>query len=165
MEGAFALKRAVAWGAYKCHPEDLATCAAPFEDEGLPAVAVQIAVDTGCDSTDLAALARDTPLSRDHCVTIASEIMIDEGVVPVFSDVICSAGDDTCTTLSAIHLDLWSDAIAALSSSDLTEIRKTDAANTCRDRYLDAWGPLDCAASRFAEIWADLAQQEQEQEN
>ncbi|KAG1647726.1 hypothetical protein GQR58_030378 [Nymphon striatum] len=137
---AYVLKRAVALATQKCFPESIATCALPFEDEGLPAIAAQIAVDAGCDATNVLDLPEDEPLPADHCISIASDIMIDEGVMDA------AAQDDP--------------AFAA----DLQSRNREDCAEEARE--IGSWAvimdAMICEADRSAALWADLAVQNQQ---
>lgn len=164
LNAAYVLKRAVAWAVYTCQPESIAACAAPFEAEGLPAVAARIAVDTGCDATDIATWPQNAPLLNNHCVAVASDIMIDEGVVPVFAEITCGLLGDECRDLHRIHATLWLDAVLAMSDSDLTQLRLTIAGDDCTASDIDFTILVECDVDRLAEIWANLAQQT-EQEN
>lgn len=167
MNAAFALKRAVARAAVACHPQDLATCAAPFEDEGLPAIAVRIAADVGCEASDPRA-GNAAPLGTDHCITIASDIMIDEGVVPLDTSIGCEGEATDCRELAMLHASLWMEAADALAEGDPT-IADLQARNfnDCFDAAT-ATGvtaeltTMGCIAERSAALWADLIQTEQD---
>lgn len=166
LAAAYALKRAVAWAAFKCLPENLATCAGPFEEEGLPAVAVQIATDVGCDSTDVSQLPDSDPLPPNHCISVASDIMIDEGVVPLVTDIACGVQWIECGELAQINAAFWVDQVDLAAPADATindlQIRNiADCDATARDTGgwatdLDA---LTCLADRSAALWADITLQ------
>lgn len=165
LSAAYSLKRAVAWAAINCDGQDFATCAIPFEDEGLPHIAVRIATDVGCDQTDLAQLATLSPLPENHCITVASDIMIDEGIVPLINEISCGVIWIECGDLADIHTSFWADQVAALAPDDAT-IRDLQARN--RDECMaiaaaeGGWAvdlvALECMAERSAALWADLAQ-------
>jgi hypothetical protein len=169
LAAAYVLKRAVARAATKCLPESLSTCTGPFADEGLPAIAAQIAVDVGCDATDLRTLPEDEPLPANHCITIASDIMIDEGVVPLDSDLACGPFQAECFEFTELHMLLWAWE-AGMTTSD--GIRTSDfmiaLIETCTEDFIDVerltGRPLsyNCFADGAARHWADLAQQNQQ---
>jgi hypothetical protein len=158
----YTLKRAVALAAFKCQPQDLAVCAAPFEDEGLPAISVRIATDVGCDATDVMAL-DDGPLPTDHCITIASDIMIDEGVVPLFTDISCGFDWIECGELAQINAAFWVDQVDATAPGDPTvsnlTLRNIDDCNAAAldDGWAIDLNALECLADRLTALWADLA--------
>lgn len=172
LSAAYVLKRAVAWATYRCHPESLTTCTLPFEDEGLPAIAAQIAVSAGCDDTDLTLLPEGAPIPPDHCAAITSDIMFDEGVVPLMTEITCNADWIECGELAKIHADLWSRAAlsAAGNDTDLVEdLQSRNEADCSADaRSTDSKATelarLQCQAIRSASLWADLARQT-EQDN
>jgi hypothetical protein len=166
LNAAYVLKRAVAWAVYKCHPESIATCSGPFVDEGLPAIAAQIAVDTGCDVTDVTLLYESDQFSPNHCITVASYIMLDKGVVPLYTHIECRDDLDECGYLSFVNVSFWVDQVAIAAPSDTTF-------NILQDRNITECGvekffPLtepfsldatNCFAERTAMLWAYLAQQ------
>jgi hypothetical protein len=167
---AYVLKRAVAWAAQKCFPESIATCALPFEDEGLPAIAAQIAVDSGCDATNVLDLPEDEPLPADHCITIASDIMIDEGVVPLNTDISCGIHWIECGDISLINATFWAEQVDAAAqddpafAADLQSRNREDCAEEARE--IGSWAvvmdAMICEADRSAALWADLTDQNQQ---
>ena len=165
---AYVLKRAVAWAAFKCHPEDLSTCAIPFEDEGLPHIAMRIAVDVACDATDVLLLG-DDPIPPNHCISVASDIMIDEGVVPLFTEISCGIDWIECGDLANINAAFWVDQVD-LAAPDDPVISDLQARNvnecTARASETGGWGndltALDCLAQRSAALWADLSSSSEE---
>ncbi|HCP82689.1 MAG TPA: hypothetical protein DIT67_14385, partial [Octadecabacter sp.] len=165
--GAYVLKRAVAWAAFKCFPESFATCALPFEDEGLPAIAARIAVDAGCDATNVLDLPEDEPLPADHCISIASDIMIDEGVVPLNTDVSCGIHWIECGDITLINASFWADQVDRITqndpefANDLQTRNREDCAQEAREignRAVLRDG-LICEAERSAALWSDLTVQ------
>jgi len=162
---AYVLKRAVAWGALNCEGQDLLTCASPFENEGLPHIAMQIAVGIGCDATELSTFDPELPLDPDHCVSVASDIMIDEGVVPLVTEVRCTDETIECDDLAAIHVQLWEDEILNIIGEDplipdLMDLASQDCTSRAEgdtDAAANRNG-LACIADEFASIWADLSQ-------
>ena len=167
---AYVLKRAVTWAAVNCFPEGFATCAAPFEDEGLPAIAAQIAVGAGCDATNVLNLPEDKPLPADHCITITSDIMIDEGVVPLNTEIMCGIHWIECGDISLINATFWAEQVDAASqddpafSADLQSRNREDCAQEARE--IGSWAvvmdAMICEADRSAALWADLAFQNQQ---
>ncbi len=170
LAAAYVLKRAVAWATFECDAESLTTCAAPFEDEGLPAIAARIAVDAGCDQIDVLSLPEGAPLPDNHCITVASDIMIDEGVVPLDTSIGCGIHWIECGELAQIHAAFWRDKVlaAAPENNGLTQVRLETLKAECRDtaEQTGGWGvdltALECEALGAAQIWADLAQQAQQ---
>lgn len=170
---AYVLKRAVALATVKCHPEDLATCAVPFEDEGLPAIAMRIAVDSGCDATDVLRLPEGEVIPPNHCITVASDIMIDEGIVPLYTQISCGVIWIECGDLANIHATFWAQQVQAATpdnSANLTQMRQETARLECNaeGRAGGGWSTTlvtqECLTQRNAALWADLAQQtEQDQ--
>ncbi|SMX44372.1 hypothetical protein [Octadecabacter ascidiaceicola] len=164
---AYVLKRAVAWAAYKCFPESFATCAAPFEEEGLPAIAAWIAVDAGCDATNVLDLPEDEPLPADHCISIASDIMIDEGVVPLNTDISCGIDWIECGDITHINASFWAEQVDEITqddpefANDLQSRNREDCAGEARE--IGSWAiimdGLICEAERSAALWSDLAVQ------
>lgn len=162
---AFMLKRAVARAAHACYPTDLSACPLPFEEEGLPAIAAEIAIGVGCETSDLAAHPPRMQLAADHCVTVISDILIDEGVVPLDAAMNCNTSPATCEDLSGLHAALWRSAvldaapndplIADLLVQNLTDCDASAASKTEAAR---------CLTTRNASLWADLALQT-EQDN
>lgn len=162
---AYALKRAVAWGVLNCTGQDLRDCAAPFENEGLPHIAVRIAADVGCETTDITQLATLTPLPQNHCITVASDIMIDEGVVPLVNEIACGLDRTECSELAQIHAAFWVDQVDILAPGDATinDLQMRNAAE-CQAVSVTTGGwasdlaALDCLAEKSAALWADLVQ-------
>lgn len=166
LAAAYALKRATAVATAQCGDDDLATCAAPFEDQGLPAIAMRIAVDVGCIMSGLPDT--DGQLPADHCAVIASDIMIDEGVVPLSTGISCGL---ECGDLARINANLW---VARVNDSAPDDPVVADLLvrnfNDCNAPIggADLSGPdldaLRCLADRAALLWADIALQN-EQDN
>jgi len=167
LAAAYALKRATVLATNECYPDDLATCAAPFEDQGLPAISMRIAVDVGCDATDLTTL--DGPLPRDHCAAIASDIMIDEGVVPLFIDISCGIDWIECGDLADINAAFWVAQTDAIAPDDpfIDDLQARNF-NVCTAESLNiqGWGQdlnaLECIAAGSAAIWADITIQDEQ---
>ncbi len=167
---AYVLKRAVAWATQKCFPESIATCALPFEDEGLPAIAAQIAVDAGCDATNVLDLPEGEQLPADHCISIASDIMIDEGVVPLNTDISCDINGIECGDISLINATFWAEQVDAAAqddpvfAADLQSRNREDCAEEARE--IGSWAvvmdAMICEADRSAALWADLTDQNQQ---
>ncbi|SLN44867.1 hypothetical protein [Pseudooctadecabacter jejudonensis] len=157
LEAAYILKRAVAQAAFVCADTPLSGCPVPLEDEGLPAIAARIAGDIGCDSTPIETLPTDTALPRDHCVALTADIMFDEGVVPLFTDLSCDGLPSECDDLADIHAALWVQAVDALTHDDptITDLQARNL-NTCTTQD-DARA---CIAARAAELWVDLVGQD-----
>ncbi len=155
LTSAYILRRAIARAAARCTDLPLQDCPAPFEEQGLPAIAVRIATDVGCDATPVADLAA-TPLSPDHCISIAADIMFDEGVVPLDTGLACVRGRD-CADIAALNAAFWTDAVDALADGDPT-IRDLQARNTasCRTNRASDTTAQTCIANRAAVLWADL---------
>jgi hypothetical protein len=164
LHGAYVLHRAVVWAMLDCADVTLADCAAPFEGNGLPAVAARIAAQAGCDRSSLAALEAGDPLVPDHCITVITDILRDEGVVPFIQEITCAGPATDCHDLARIHEVLWLRTISTLSESDLTRVRTQTVFDTCKADGLGTLAFYDCGTNRYATIWADLAQQI-EQEN
>lgn len=165
LTAAYVLKRAVAQAAYACGNTALADCPAPFEDEGLPAIAVRIAVDVGCDANDVSTLTNGT-IPRDHCIAVASDIMLDEGVVPIDTNISCGNEWSECDDLAVIHTQLWEDAVFGMMGDDplildlLDRTAQECAAETQGTTFSASYTDgLGCIAGGTASIWADIAQQ------
>ena len=163
---AYALKRAVALAAYACGDTPLTDCPSPFEDQGLPAIAARIAADIGCDGTPIAALPATMPLPPDHCAVITADIMIDEGVMPLITEIECNDPVSECSELAMVHATLWIEAADALAGDDPTiDDLQARNVNDCLaavttsgvQAQLDA---MACLATRSAALWADLAQRD-----
>ncbi len=166
LAAAYALKRAVLKAAYDCADLPLSECPAPLEDQGLPAIAARIASDIGCDPTSVTALPEDEPLPLDHCANVTADIMIDEGVVPVLTDIECTEPAAECRELAMIHATLWIDAADVVAEGDPTiDDLQARNVNDCLasvtttgvQAELDA---MSCMASRAAALWSDLALQD-----
>ncbi|MCF2905143.1 hypothetical protein L0666_09095 [Octadecabacter sp. CECT 8868] len=171
LSAAYVLKRAVALAAFECGFTDAETCAAPFEDEGLPALAASIAIDVGCDATAIATLPEDEPFPPNHCVTVASDIMIDEGVVPLRLDIYCGINWIECGELALINDAFWKDQVEQAAPDDplIRELQLRNIAECeMQSRDVGGWAidlnALECTSARSASLWADLAQG-MEQEN
>lgn len=168
---AYVLKRAVAWGAFHCADQDLMTCATPFEDQGLPHIAVQIAVGVGCNGSDIASSDPKLRLDPEHCVSIAADIMIDEGVVPLSTQITCIDGNRLeCDDLAAFHTQYWEDEILAMTGQDplildLLDRSALDCAQSVAGDTLNSLyhAGLTCVSDRYAAIWADLKHAQQDQ--
>jgi len=164
MTSAYILKRAVAQGFQQCLGTPLRDCAIPFEDAGLPAFGVQIAADIGCETTDLRTLAQDTPMSPDHCVTIASDILSDEGALPLDTAFNCDIDIQACIELALVQRQLWNTALDGLENGpqhdptirDLLGRVQTDCQTTPTNVP-----PLEpqfsnCVSDGASQIWRDL---------
>ena len=168
LAAAYALKRSVARAFFACHPQSLSTCAAPFEDEGLPAIAARIAVDAGCDAMDVTRLDQWATFSPDHCITVISDIMIDEGVVPIDTNIACRTERSECGALAGLNLTFWVQAvimaakgdalIADIQARNFTDCNMRAQDTTPQRRAFDVQS-MGCAANRSAALWADLTQQ------
>ncbi|WP_375279887.1 hypothetical protein [Pseudooctadecabacter sp.] len=154
LTSAYILRRAIARAAALCTDLPLQDCPAPFEDEGLPAIAVRIATDVGCDATPVADL-DGTPLSPDHCISIAADIMFDEGVVPLDTGLACIRGHD-CADIAALNAAFWTQTVTALASDDPT-IRdlQTRNATACAAEATPT-ATQTCIATRSTDLWADM---------
>ena len=137
-----------------------------MEDQGLPAIAARIAADILCDATPVADLPTDAPLPLDHCANVTADIMIDEGVVPLITDIDCNEPATECRELAMIHATLWIDAADALADGDPTiDDLQARNVNDCLagvttfgvQAELDA---MSCLAERSAALWSDLARQD-----
>lgn len=170
MRGTFVLKRAVFAATQACLGQDLATCAAPFEDEGLPAIAATIAAGTGCENTDLTGWHEFVPFPQTHCAPLIADILIDEGVVPLWTQVECDREGSACVALAQQQQVMWSGAILELENGPLNDrlisdlIRKTFDA--CRaDVTADQTAALNamamCESDGMARLWADLVSEQQ----
>lgn len=158
---AYVLNRAVARAAHACGARSLDTCATPFEDEGLPAIAVQIAAATGCDDTDPALLPWDKPLPADHCVQLAAHIMLDEGVTPLDDTVTCDGTGTECDQLARLHARLWADHLRTTvpdRNRDTIDRMIAETPAVCASqsdaRRWNADGVM-CEARVLARIWQD----------
>ena len=163
LAAAYALKRAVARAAQACDDTPLPDCPAPLEQEGLPAIAARIAGDIGCQATPLAQVAADTALPQDHCVSVAADIMVDEGVVPVDTAIPCGPGATECQALAAIHAALWADAVRQSAGDDPTiaDLQARNAADCLAQADAAPAEDADlaaqrCLARRSAALWIDL---------
>ena len=164
LAAAYVLKRAVAWATFNCNAESIASCAEPFENEGLPAIAARIAVDTGCVATDVLALPEGEPIPPDHCITVASDIMIDEGVVPLSTEISCGIHWIECGEIAQLNAAFWADQVDLAAPDDLT-VSDLQARNfnACGAEAAEVGGwatelnAMECLAARSAELWADLA--------
>jgi len=153
----------------ECGTESLATCALPFEDRGLPAFGAQIAESAGCDHTALEDLPTDTLMSPDHCVSIASDILSDEGAVPLETGIECSHSNSECVILAGVQHQHWQLALVQLdngpsndpTSRDLlgriiAECAETSDASNIENAALRDKMSIDCASTGMAQLWRDL---------
>lgn len=168
---AYVLKRAVANAAYACADRPLATCTAPFEDEGLPAIALQIALDAQCEVGDVASAVEFTEFGPDNCITIASDIMLDEGVVPVDTDISCRNLGDECDYLSFIQVSFWTNLLIPLGREDptISDLNGRNIIDCGIQKFTPVFAAfsreaIDCFSTRSATLWADISQQT-DQEN
>jgi hypothetical protein len=163
---AFILNEAVANAVADCTAPSLAACDAQFEDIGLPAIAARIAVDSACEQTPAATFPPFTHLSPDHCITMISDILRDEGVVPLDAPLHsvgnCALRDLDCEDLHIIHGEYWYRAVIALSDTDLTRFRSDTEWNECMSTSPTDAAVYHCHAAALATIWADLSQAEQD---
>lgn len=159
---AFDLNRAVVAAVQACETGALATCPQAFEDQGLPAIAARIAAGAACDNRNVAEFARLTPLPDDHCITMISDILRDEGVVPFKMQTTCDLINLDCADLIYIQRVLWVQEIETLSDSPLTRLRLDEAWDACLDEHGDTDDLHTCHLGALADIWSDLAQTEQE---
>jgi len=164
LKDAYVLKRAVAQAAHACGATPLPECPIPFEETGLPAIASRIATDMGCDPTPIVTLPRDLPLSITHCVSMTADILFDEGVVPLNTEIDCQLDATECLDLATIHATLWTEKVDLVADADPT-INDLQArnANDCLAQMTtgDVDGDLSaltCIANRAASLWGDLAQ-------
>ena len=158
LAGTFDLNRAVADAVLACGDTPLRECPLPFEDAGLPAIAVRIAVDSLCDATDPRTFEAFTPLPEDHCVTMISDILGDEGVVPLLDTPTCTIDSLECTDIIEIHAKYWFQSVLALADTPNTKLRIDDGWNACME--VDPTDPAVtiCHTQRLADIWSDLSQ-------
>lgn len=183
LSASYILRRATARAAAQCDGQPLQNCPTPFEEQGLPAIAMRIATEVDCDATPMSD-ATALPLSPDHCISIAADILFDEGVVPLDSALSCAFGTE-CKDLARINATFWADAVTALAGDDPT-IPDLQARNAifCHarpddigadvdmeidlralhgsepDPMTDTTASLVCMAKRSAAIWADLISKE-----
>lgn len=168
---AYALKRAVARAALVCAEIPLKDCPLPFEDEGLPAIAVRIAVDAGCNQSLVAALPADTPLPADHCISMAADIMGDEGVVPLDNTLDCTGEENDCLALARVQTRLWTRAVVELENGPLNDPMIDDLAGRVPDNCAaeqtngedDAEGLafFHCVSEGYAALWRDLTNEDE----
>lgn len=158
LNGAYVLNRAVVNAVTACDTATLSACPVAFEDQGLPAIAARIAEDAACEAKPTDQLPALTPLPNDHCITMISDILRDEGVVPFDTDITCTGPQAECVALQEVHSLLWIDAITALSDSDLTKMRLETSFLTCYGTRSSRDTVGDCYLAALADIWADLAQ-------
>ncbi len=169
---AYVLKRAVAHAFEICIPTKLRDCALPFEDAGLPAFGIQIAADVGCDTTDFTLFSEFDPLPAEHCITFTSDILADEGAVPLDNMLNCSAFLNECRELAFLQYRLWNQALLDLQEGNVhgPTIRDLLArqSNSCEKTHAN---PLDsdhltaefadCMSDGTAQIWRDLSLERQ----
>ena len=159
---AFLVNRAVASAVSECGTQPLDTCAIPFEDRGLPAIAARIATDSACDATPAATFPAFAPLPPDHCITMISDILRDEGVVPLDAPPLeaanCGLDPVTCQDLRAIQGTYWYQSVIELADSDLTRMRSDTAWDTCLSQAPTDEAVETCHMAALATIWADLTQ-------
>ncbi len=158
LTASYALKRAVAEASVDCNSVAFDTCDVPFAEKGLPATAARIAFDTGCDASDIKLFPASATLPQDHCVTVTSDILSDEGVVPLQTNVACRPQKSECIAINRLNANLWRSAIRTLSDSDTTTDRVSAVSAACRRDNPAAMDLYTCQVNEFAAIWADLSQ-------
>lgn len=156
LRAAFDLNSAVAHAVESCGNTPLAECPEAFEDQGLPAIAARIASDTGCSGVQTTSFARFTPLPTDHCITMISDILRDEGVVPLREGRPCTSRNLDCTDLRDIHAAFWYGAVLSLSDTPLTMLRLDDGWTTCSDAHPAEAEVMRCHIANMADIWTEL---------
>ncbi|MEL6960452.1 MAG: hypothetical protein AAGL89_16025 [Pseudomonadota bacterium] len=163
IEQSYVLRRAVLTATQACLGQDLATCALPFEDQGLPAAAAAIAAGTGCQNSDLSRADAPAHLPATHCAALIADILSDEGVVPLNTDIACSETDFECNDLAAVHSDLWIDVLDQIGRGDpIIEDLHDRNISDCIDDAASEDPPTanrlaaQCLAARTAMLWADL---------
>lgn len=171
LAAAYVLKRAIADAFQHCADRPLRTCTLPFEDAGLPAFGVQIAVDVGCETTDLTTVPADQSLSPDHCVSIAADILADEGAVPLDTTLACSSRINDCADLAHIQQDLWGKALQALENGpvhdptirDLTRRLSQDcnAPSALAPATPSGIDVANCLSVGTSQLWRDLVLESQ----
>jgi hypothetical protein len=174
LHDAYVLNRAVVWAMQDCDDTPLSICAAPFEDQGLTAISARIADGVGCDRSGLAALESGAPLTPEHCISIISDILRDEGVVPFIQETSCHAldrGVSDCADLILLHTQMWEDAVLDLAPNDplivdlLGRIAQACADDITGETSLDPYlSGANCVSDNSSLLWADLAIQN-EQDN
>jgi len=167
LKAAYILRRATARAAAACTGVALQDCPGPFEEEGLPAISVRIATDVGCDATPIANLP-DLPVDGDHCISIASDIMFDEGVIPLDTTLACTRGTD-CIDIARLNAAFWAEQIIT-DDPTLKDLHARNAADcgVTRTAQADQSAPLTstteaaftCYAERSAALWADVQTQD-----
>lgn len=172
LSGAYVLNRAVALSFEQCSPTQLRDCALPFEDAGLPAFGIQIAADIGCDTTAFALFSEFDPLPAEHCITFTSDILADEGAVPLDTFVACSRINDECDQLAFVHYQLWNQALLALANGPRHDPTIRDLLGrqlmvcggdpttaTDADLLTDVFA--NCMSNGISQIWRDLVLENQ----
>ena len=164
---AYVLNRAVALAFQMCAPAGLRDCTLPFEDAGLPAFGIQIAVDVGCDATEFALFSEFDPLPAEHCIAFASDILADEGAVPLDTHIACATINDECNKLAFVQYQLWNQALLDLENGprhdptirDLIG-RQTRACGadpeTATDKAQLTGEFANCMSDGIAQLWRDL---------
>ncbi|MDA9207382.1 hypothetical protein N9O61_00715 [Octadecabacter sp.] len=169
---AYILKRAVAQAFEMCTPTKLRDCALPFEDAGLPAFGIQIAADVGCDTTDFTLFSEFDPLTPEHCITFTSDILADEGAVPLDTTLDCFAIINECRELAFLQYRLWNQALINIQDGhvhgptirDLLARQSTGCEKTHSDPLDSERLPAafaDCMSDGIAQIWRDLSLESQ----
>jgi len=169
MRQSFVLKRAVVAATQACLGENLNTCALPFEDQGLTAIAARIAAGTGCENTDLADWQEFIPFPENHCAPLIADILADEGVVPLNTDVPCDSDGSACVALAQQQRVLWAKAVIELENGPLQDptVHETIRAINRDCRQYDISNQTDnirvgfekaalCEADGMARLWQDL---------
>lgn len=159
----YSLKRAVARAVYLCADSQLLTCTIPFEDEGLPAIAVRIAIDSGCENSDVSSTGNWDKFDDNHCVTVASDIMIDEGVVPLDTDISCRNDLDDCGFIAFLNVGFWIDLILPIADDDpvVLDLHRRNITECMVDKFTpiselySRWA-VDCVSERHAALWVDI---------
>lgn len=167
LSSSFILKRAIAQAFQQCGSTPLRECNLPFEEAGLPAFGAQIAADIGCDTTDLETLPKDGPLSPDHCVAIAADILSDEGAVPLNASIECVFEEDTCAELALLQHDHWNEVLNGLENGPLHDPTIRDLVARLQEEcissdLIDTNAPRDtiesahCMSEGKSQLWRDL---------
>lgn len=161
LANAFLLHRAVIRAVSACGPAQLGSCPIPFEEEGLPAIAAEIALTMGCEASVPSEMPPNRPLPPEDCARVIGDILIDEGVVPLDADWSCASEPETCLDIMEIHARYWQ--LAAFDASEGSRLigrilEQSGAA--CAAEKQDEVAISTCIAQEAAEIWIDLQNQD-----
>jgi len=162
LRDAFDLNVAVTRAVEACGLTPLGTCPVPFEERGLPAFAARIASEADCIRTDLALAEPFRPLPANHCITMISDILRDEGVVPLREAGLCDEPNPDCTDLRAVHSGFWNHAILSLADTPMMHMRLDSSWNACFESSPIEDALLECHIVNLSRIWTYLAQQQLE---